>query len=65
MLLEFSLRITLFLLVFIVFALHNALGEKLNIIFLSLEGKAFVSSRKGGYDQGCNSIYPYVLDECF
>ena len=65
MLLEFSLRITLFLLVFIVFALHNALGEKLNIIHLSLEGKAFVSSRKGSYDQGCNSIHSSLFDECF
>lgn len=65
MLLEFSLRITFFLLVFIVFALHNALGEKLNIIHLSLEGKAFVSSRKRSYDQGCNSIHSSLFDECF
>jgi len=63
MLLEFSLRITLFLLVFIVFALHNALGEKLNIIrslkrifFNSkfLNGNEKKMNHKEGRDQSFN-----------
>ena len=30
-----------------------------------MEGKAPVSSRKGGHDQGCGPIYSYLLYECF